>query len=232
MLMAQQPEPTTNPALPKQPDQPQPTHSSAEEAQLEEAHRAKACENLSPQGRKHFNLIEFDANEELVTEIRKHPIGLVAILFIGLFVTVVTLVVAIIAATTDLNSLLGATNINSLRSVIVGGAFFIVVIAIVGTLIGVFLYTSNVIFITSEKIAQVIYTSLFHRKISQLSIGDVQDVTVQQRGILAHLFHYGTLVVETSGEQQNYTFTFVPDPYKRSRDIVGAHERNLVKYGN
>ncbi|MCA9344118.1 PH domain-containing protein, partial [Candidatus Saccharibacteria bacterium] len=72
----------------------------------------------------------------------------------------------------------------------------------------------------------------FNRKISQLSIGDVQDVTVTQKGVLAHLFNYGTLVIETAGEQQNYLFTYIPDPYKHSKLIVGAHEKNLVQYGN
>ena len=86
--------------------------------------------------------------------------------------------------------------------------------------------------VTSDKIAQVLYRTIFDRKISQLSIGDVQDVTVTQRGVLARMFNYGTIVIETAGEQQNYTFTFVPDPYMCGKAIVGAHEENLKQYGN
>lgn len=200
--------------------------------QLEEANRQKACEQLSSEGRKHFNLIEFDANEVLVMEIRKHPIGLAIIFFIGAFITLATLLLAGFIATADLNSFFGVTSLNGLRSAFVVCSFMITLIALVGTLIGVFLYKGNVIYVTSEKIAQVLYASLFNRKISQLSIGDVQDVTVTQKGILAHIFNYGVLVVETAGEQQNYTFSFVPDPYAKSKAIVGAHERNLVSYGN
>lgn len=106
---------------------------------------------------------------------------------------------------------------SGLRSGLLGLSFIALVLTLIGTLIGVFLYRSNVIYVTSEKIAQVLYTSLFNRKISQLSIGDVQDVTVTQKGILAHIFNYGVLVIETAGEQQNYTFTFVPDPYMLKR---------------
>ena len=98
--------------------------------------------------------------------------------------------------------------------------------------ISAILFTNNVIYVTSEKLAQVLYITLFNRKISQLSIGDVQDVTVTQKGILAHMFNFGTLVIETAGEQQNYTFTYIPDPYKHSKLIVGSHERNLVEFGN
>lgn len=200
--------------------------------QLEEANRLKACENLSSEGKKHFNLIEFDANEALVLEIRKHPIGATLISITGLFVIVATLLLSGFIATADLNTFFNMTSLNGLRGIIVVISLLICGFAVAGTLIGLFLYRSNVIYVTSEKIAQVLYTSLFHRKISQLSIGDVQDVTVSQNGILAHLFNYGVLVIETAGEQQNYTFTFVPEPYAKSKAIVGAHERNLVSYGN
>lgn len=203
-----------------------------DQQQLEEAHRLEACERLSPQGRKHFGLIEFDANEELVMEIRKHSIGLLLILVLGGLVGLVSLVAATVVSTLDLNKFFEVTTANSARGPLVAVCLILLIIAAIGTAIGVFLYRANVIYITSEKIAQVLYTSLFHRKVSQLSIGDVQDVTVTQKGILAHIFNYGTLVIETAGEQQNYTFTFVPDPYVKSRSIVGAHERNLALYGN
>lgn len=223
-------EPQPASLLPEQPAEPQPKIGSEEEEKLEAANREKACEQLSAEGRKHFPLIEFDSSEEMVTEIRKHPIGLVAILLSGLAVIITCLIVATVAATADLNSLLGGGN--NMRGIVVAGCLFLIIFAIIGTLIGVFLYRSNVIYITSEKLAQVLYPSLFHRKVSQLSIGDIQDITVSQNGILPHIFNYGKLVVETSGEQDNYIFTMVPDPYVKSRAIVGSHERNLQKFGN
>lgn len=200
--------------------------------QLEEDNRNKASEHLSSEGRKYFNLIEFDANEELVMEIRKHPIGATLIMITGGFVVLATLILTAFIASVDLNAFFNVTSLNGLRAVIVIISLFISIFAIAGTFIGLFLYKSNVIYVTSEKIAQILYTSLFNRKISQLSIGDVQDVTVTQNGILAHMFNYGMLVIETAGEQQNYTFTFVPEPYAKSKAIVGTHERNLVNYGN
>lgn len=228
----EQPAPQPQPAslLPPRPVQPQPKVGSAEEEKLEAANREKACEQLSAEGRKHFGLIEFDSGEEMVTEIRKHPIGLIAILLSGFVVIVTCLVVAAVVSTANLSGLFGGGN--DLRGIIVAGCLFLILFAVIGTLIGVFLYRSNVIYVTSEKVAQVLYPSLFHRKVSQLSIGDIQDITVSQNGILPHIFNYGRLVVETSGEQDNYIFTMVPDPYVKSRAIVGSHERNLQKFGN
>jgi len=74
----------------------------------------------------------------------------------------------------------------------------------------------------------MLYKTIFDRKISQLGIGDVQDVTVTQKGIFARIFNYGTLVIETAGEQVNYIFTYTPRPYETAKQIVGSHE-NIVK---
>ncbi len=202
-------------------------HTTAEE----QAHRAQAHQRLSSEGKKYFPLIEFDPDEELVTEIRKDAFGLLLILLTGTFISLAIMGTSVVVVAANLNSL-GLGDINGFRGIFVVIAMLLILGVAVGTFIAAFLYRSSVIFVTSEKIAQVQYVSLFNRKVSQLSIGDVQDVTVNQKGILAHLFKYGTLVIETAGEQQNYTFTYVPDPYQISQLIVGAHERNLTQYGN
>lgn len=194
-------------------------------------HRNATAARLSPIGKKFFQYMEFDSNEELVAEIRKHPFGLVVVLGIGFFVLLAIVAVTTVVLALNLNQALGS-NANALKPVILLVGMLVSFGIIVMMLVAAWLYKNNVIFVTNEKIAQVLYVSLFNRKISQLSIGDVQDVTVTQKGILAHLFNYGTLVVETAGEQQNYTFTYVPDPYKTSQLIVGAHETNLKAYGN
>lgn len=122
--------------------------------------------------------------------------------------------------------------LGSLRPILIAIGFLLTTFSLIGTAIGAYLYQANVVIVTSEKIAQLLYTTLFDRKISQLSIGDVQDVSVQQKGIFARIFNYGTLVVETAGEQNNYVFTFTPQPYETAKAIVGSHEENLKAFGN
>jgi uncharacterized membrane protein YdbT with pleckstrin-like domain len=190
---------------------------------------------LSATGKKYFHLIEFDKDEQLVAEIRKHPFGLFFIYLTGIGIS---LVMAILFGILGLSGILtsgldgtGAPS-SSLQSIMILLGMFLIFGVLAVMTIQAILYSNNVIFVTSEKIAQILYINLFNKKISQLSIGDVQDVTVTQKGILAHIFNYGTLVIETAGEQQNYNFTYIPEPYKNSKLIVGAHERNLVQFGN
>ncbi len=190
-------------------------------------------EKLSGVGKRLLNMIEFDDQEKLVYEIRKHPFGLFLIYFTGLFISF-AIMFALFGAAFVLRKdplELGAQG-SAVQPVLVIVGVVLVLMALLMTFIGAYIYQSNVVLVTSEKITQVVYRTIFDRKISQLSIGDTQDVTVSQTGVFARIFHYGTLVLETAGEQQNYTFTFVPNPYEASKAIVQAHEENLKLYGN
>lgn len=190
-------------------------------------------DQLTHHAKQIFKLIEFDENEDLICEIRKHPFGLAIIYFVGTFVTLAMFIVMIILMTISNGDPLEAgIELSGLRPIIILVGVLLIFITVVMTAISAYLYRSDVVLVTSEKISQFLHITIFDRKISQLSIGDVQDVTVTQKGIFARVFNFGTLVIETAGEQQNYTFMYTPDPYNRAKDIVGAHERNLVKYGN
>lgn len=196
-----------------------------------EEHKAEASKKLSTIGRRYFELIEFDDEEEMIAEIRKHPFGLFLVEFTGFAISFIIGVLPIILLL-NINSADLGVDVTDYRPLIVLAGMILALLGLGATFIAALIYKHNVIYVTSEKIAQVIYTSIFSRKISQLSIGDLQDVTVSQGGVFPRLFKYGTLVIETAGEQQNYTFTYVPDPYNTARQIVNAHENNLKAYGN
>ena len=188
---------------------------------------------LSVIARRLFANIEFDEDEKLICEIRKHYFGLVMIYISGFTVSVVLFIFLVLGSLfVQEDASVLETNVSAIRVIMVLLGAVLTLLSIAMTLIGAYLYKGNVMLVTSEKIAQVLVRTIFDRKISQLSIGDIQDVTVSQKGVLAHFFDYGTLVIETAGEQQNYTFSFTPKPYYYSKCIVGAHEENLKLYGN
>lgn len=190
-------------------------------------------DDLSANAKKVFKLIEFDENEELIAEIRKHPFGLVVIYFIGTLVAMALLGVTIaLMLATQGDPLETGTNLAGAQPVIAALGGLLILFTVIMTAITAYLYKSDVVLVTSEKISQFLHRTIFDLKISQLSIGDVQDVTVTQKGVFARIFNFGTLVVETAGEQANYTFPYVPNPYERAKDLVHSHEENLKKYGN
>ncbi len=190
-------------------------------------------ENLSAVGQKLFECIEFDSKESLLYEVRKHRFGLFGIYFGGSFVSLVLLALSMGAVAYSNGDALGiGVDLTSVKPLLVLVGFLLVLFSLIATGIAAYLYTNNVLLLTSEKIAQFLYPSLFNRKISQLNIGDIQDVTVTQVGIFPRLFNYGTIVIETSGEQDNYIFSFAPNPYIASKAIISAHEEYIHQYGN
>jgi hypothetical protein len=73
-------------------------------------------------------------------------------------------------------------------------------------------------------LAQITQRSLVNRKISQLSLANVEDSHAEQRGILPTIFNYGTLTIQTAGEMENFIFTLCPNPTKYAEEILEAHQ--------
>lgn len=200
--------------------------------QSDQQHIDQEKRKLSGISQKLFDLIEFDQDESLVCEIRKHPIGLFFIYLLGIIIAGILFGVAVVGTLLLPDSIDIGVSVAVIRAVIllVGGILSVATIGVM--FINAYIYKASVLFVTSDKIAQVLYKTIFNRKISQLSLGEIQDVTVSQDGFIARIFDYGNVVIETAGEQNNYVFNYVPFPYKCSKEIVAAHEISIRRYGN
>lgn len=191
-------------------------------------------EKLSPVGRDLMRHVEFDDEEKVYLEVRKHPVGLVLIYLGGLIASLVIFGILVIgAAAFDFSSVsTNGSSADSMRALVIGIGFFMTVFTVVITAVAAYVYSRNVLIVTSDKIVQQLYFSLFNKQISQLSIADVQDSTVKQPGILSHIFNFGTVTIETAGEQRNYNFTYAPSPYDVSKALTTAHEADVSEHGN
>lgn len=178
-------------------------------------------------------LMELDDDKQIVTEIRRHPIGLVAVYASGLFIATTILIGGVLFGlwlerqpdVTSTSSIPFGTILAVVSAVVSAVVLFF-------TYVSAYIYKNNVIIVTNEKIVQLLYRNLVDRKISQLSLGDLEDVTVEQRGIFARIFKFGTLTIETAGEQNNYNFSYTPYPYDTAKHIVAAREQSIKMYGN
>lgn len=85
-------------------------------------------------------------------------------------------------------------------------------------------YLGNTLTLTTESIMQHLQLTPFATKISQLGLDDIEDVTVTQPGFISSLLNYGTLTIETAGEQQNFIFKFAHNPSLISRAVIAAKE--------
>jgi uncharacterized membrane protein YdbT with pleckstrin-like domain len=108
----------------------------------------------------------------------------------------------------------------------IGSLIFLVVTIL--TLIFVYIanrvYWGNIWILTDDSLTQVLQTSLFDKQSSQLSLGNLEDVTVEEDGILARMFNFGLVRIETAGERSKFVFSHCPDPRHYARQILLARE--------
>ncbi len=96
-------------------------------------------------------------------------------------------------------------------------------LVIVFAFIPVYLRLQEKLVLTNESIFQVLQPSLFSNKISQVGLDHIADVTIHQ-DLLGNLLGYGSIVIETPGEQNNYVYYYLPHPRKSAREIIEAQE--------
>lgn len=165
-------------------------------------------------------LYSLDDGEEVLHTVKHHPFG-IAPLVIGAGILVLAGLAAIVAT----GPILRSVTFDVSPAVFV--LFILGLLILVGlvTLVAVIVYFRSQLIITSESIIEINQRSLFNRDISQLSLANVQEVTVQQAGVFAHLFNFGTVTLETAGEKANFKFARAPQPHQISRILYDAHER-------
>ena len=173
----------------------------------------------SPGHNVHNPLNAMREGEVMVFSVKRHPIGLIAIYASFAILLVVVGIVAVIAP-----NMLPDYDPKTIEQ---GGmiAFAVsFVFSLIYVLIGQYIYNSNSWILTSDSLTQVNQRSLFDRQTSQLSLGNLEDVTVHQDGILAHMFNYGTLKAETAGEHSKFAFIYCPNPNEYAQKILVARE--------
>lgn len=160
-----------------------------------------------------------EPGEQLVTVVRRHPIGLVGIyaeMLSGILLVVGMVLTAILGF---LVSASGQT-----KGLIAALGLFIIAFLTMILIIAVYVYRKCRLIVTDKSVVQVIQRSFLNRKISRLSMSNVEDVNVEQKGILAMLFNYGTLTIQTAGEVDNFVFKLCPTPDAYANRILEARQ--------
>ncbi|MBI5448700.1 hypothetical protein HY948_00030 [Candidatus Gottesmanbacteria bacterium] len=149
-----------------------------------------------------------EAREEVVLFLRQHPI-----------VNVTWIVIAVIMffAPTILFpfvlSFLPVAGSLPAGYMIVGTVFWYV--ATFGFILGNFLYWFfNIYIVTNERVVDIDFLYLLYKRFSQAELSKIQDISYASGGILAAVFDYGNVIIETAGEAPNLEFGKVPHPEK------------------
>ncbi|MEK7119487.1 MAG: PH domain-containing protein [Patescibacteria group bacterium] len=109
---------------------------------------------------------------------------------------------------------------------IVGTVFWYV--ATFGFILGNFLYWFfNIYIVTNERVVDIDFLYLLYKRFSQAELTKIQDISYASGGVLATIFDYGNVTIETAGEAPNLEFEKVPHPQKVVETI-----RSVAGLGN
>lgn len=156
--------------------------------------------------------------ETFICEIKRSPVGL--------FVPYLAAAIIIVGAAAA--SILVPYYMTNLTQQDKLGILLGAIIAIAATLLYVYvttvIYMANRWIITSDSLTQITQTGLTTTQSSQLSLENLEDVTVEKSGILQAMFGFGLLRAETAGERSKFVLAYCPDPDGCARKLLAARE--------
>lgn len=165
------------------------------------------------------NPFQLDSDEQIVMEAKRHWINMAPV-----WVSAATLV--IVGAV--LSWLFGRfpESVGNYIPAAVPGMILVLVFIIAGGIVaaGLWVYHQNRLVLTNKHLIKVEQDGLFSRKVSQLSLARVQDVNGSHRGILATMLGYGTVEVQSAGEEEEFVFTQMPRPDEIADQLMKAHD--------
>ncbi|HSX35345.1 MAG TPA: PH domain-containing protein [Patescibacteria group bacterium] len=173
-------------------------------------------------------MVVLQPGEQMVATMKRHPFGIISLyISAGLGILVAgALAFGLLPYLFNQYGIVGET------SAVYAGFGLVVVLLVVILAVATSVYWENQWVVTTDSITQISQRSLFGRQVSQLSMDNLEDVTVDQNGILPHMFNYGILKVETAGERAKFVFSYCPNPNECARRILEVHEQFLDERRN
>jgi membrane protein YdbS with pleckstrin-like domain len=160
-----------------------------------------------------------EPGEHLVTVIRRHPIGIIGIyaeMLSGILLVVGLVMLAVLGFFVSLSS--------QTKGLVAAMGVFVIAFLIVILFVATYVYRQCRLVVSDKSVIQVMQKALFNKKISRLSMSNVEDVNVEQKGVLPSMFNYGTLTIQTAGEVDNFVFSMCPTPDTYADRILGARQ--------
>jgi hypothetical protein len=174
-------------------------------------------------------MVVLQPGEIIVCNVKRHPFGIVSLYVSAIIGMAVTGILAFMMLPDLLNQFSGDSNGATLS---LGIAVTVIVLLILVLGVATSVYWQNEWVVTTDSITQITQNSLFGRQVAQLSMDNLEDVTVDQSGIIPHMFNFGTLKVESAGERSKFVFPYCPRPNEYARKILEVHEHFLEERRN
>ena len=158
--------------------------------------------------KKQFPYLNISEGEYVISAIRRHPIGLLGIWAVTIGLSVMLIFGIALVMGSGGSEYVAQDSLSSLALICLG----LIVLVFLGGVFATIVYEGNRFFLTNESVTQHIQTSLFSKKEQTISLGNIEDASFTQHGILQHMLNYGSLRLSTEGDETTYRFSYVENP--------------------
>lgn len=167
-------------------------------------------QKLHNRSMRFYPTLNLSEGEYIISAVRRHPIGAIGPLALGTFLIGVALSVLfnydyIVAA-------LGIDGLFAQVSTIMTPVLVFVSIVVIGMVVSYYVYTQNRFYLTNESVIQEIQISLLSHQEQTVSLGNIEDASFTQSGLLQQIFDYGNIRLSTEGDETTYRFSYVAHP--------------------
>jgi uncharacterized membrane protein YdbT with pleckstrin-like domain len=154
-------------------------------------------------------MIDVEAHENIIIEVRKHWWALWEELAVVIFLFFIPIVISTVVLA-----------VPAIVDAIPGDPTFLLIGVIVAWglcmwIAGFMLWTEyylDIWLVTDQKLVSVDQAGIFSRQISTLQLNKVQDVTVEVRGIIGTFLRYGDVKIQNAGEVREFIMHKVANP--------------------
>lgn len=184
---------------------------------ISEATKAKHDQSV-----KSYPNLNLSEGEYVINSIKRHSIGLMLPVVLGLLLIVLSLTLLI-----NFDSILQSfsfTGIKVSSSIAILPVFIFIALIMLSMYVAYFVYKNNRLILTNESIIQEIQSGLFSKRERMVSLMDIEDVSYTQDGIIQQIFNYGLIRLSTEGEGTIYRFNYVSNPKKTIAMLSNAVE--------
>jgi uncharacterized membrane protein YdbT with pleckstrin-like domain len=176
--------------------------------------------------RQLYPTLNLSAGEYVIVAVRRHPIGMVGPLALGVLLSAIAFAVLfnfdLIAERLQLSA--AASN----PGIFVLPILLFVILVCLGTYIAYYVYINNKLYMTNETLVECRQTGMFNRSEHSISLGSIEDASYTQTSFIQQLIGYGTIRLSTIGDETTYKFTYVGQP----KDLIDRLNTAVESFKN
>ena len=147
-----------------------------------------------------------DEDEEVILFMRQHFIVLIPKLVLGVIACFVPLILFPVVV-----RLLQNTIAVPAGYFIIGPLFWY--LAVFGYFLAMFMqWYFNIFIVTNHRIIDIDFMYFLYKKFAEAKIEKIQDISFRTGGIMATMFNFGDVIIQTAGELPNLVFEKIPKP--------------------